>query len=292
MHGKVHDCKVVSDGAESDHSAMAMRISVRSIKWVAKESNSELTDWTSISSDEELREKYNSVLKELLDNDDYDDDDYDQFNVYVNQAGAATKTYVKKKCPGWFQFSREELSSLLEQRNNIISTLRHTQDLPQALIDSYHEEKNLLQKLIDIETSLAKSKWYAHHSAKIHDMAFNPRLAWESIKILNGGDTAHHIEKKVMALKLPNGKLAENDVENQSVMHPHLNKVYNNKRPVDYTLLDLIEQCAIMEELDAPFTWKEFSNAVNGLKNCKAPGLNGVPPEAFKAMDSECLLRI
>jgi hypothetical protein len=43
-------------------------------------------------------------------------------------------------------------------------------------------------------------------------MAFNPRLAWESIKILNGGDTAHHIEKKVMALKLPNGKLAENEM--------------------------------------------------------------------------------
>jgi hypothetical protein len=68
-------------------------------------------------------------------------------------------------------------------------------------------------------------------------------------------------------------------------MNPHLNKVYNNKRPVDYTVLNLIEQRTIMEELDAPFTWKEFSNAVNGLKT---PGLNGVPPEAFKAMDSEC----
>ena len=76
-----------------------------------------------------------------------------------------------------------------------------------------------------------------------------------------------------MALKLPNGKLAENDAANASVMHPHLNKVYNNKRQPDYTVLDLIEQCAIMEELDTPFTWKEFSNAVNdGLKNCKAPG--------------------
>ena len=34
----------------------------------------------------------------------------------------------------------------------------------------------------------------------------------------------------------------------------------------------------------------EFSNAVNGLKNCKAPGLNRVPPdpEAFKAIDGEC----
>jgi hypothetical protein len=51
----------------------------------------------------------------------------------------------------------------------------------------------------------------------------------------------------------------------------------------------LIEQRAIIEELDAP-TWKEFSNAINvlKLKLCKVPGLNGVPPEAFKAMDSEC----
>jgi hypothetical protein len=34
----------------------------------------------------------------------------------------------------------------------------------------------------------------------------------------------------------------------------------------------------------------EFSNAINGLKNCKAPGLNRVPPdpEAFKAIDGEC----
>ena len=79
-----------------------MTISLRSIKWVTKESKSELTDWTSILSDEELREKYNSALKEHLDDDDYDDD-YDQFNEYVKQAGAATKTYMKKKCP-WFQF--------------------------------------------------------------------------------------------------------------------------------------------------------------------------------------------
>jgi predicted metalloenzyme YecM len=64
-----------------------------------------------------------------------------------------------------------------------------------------------------------------------------PRAAWESIKILNGGDSAHHIKKKVMALKLPNGKLAENDGENASVMHPHFNKVYNNKSQPDLLYL-------------------------------------------------------
>jgi hypothetical protein len=104
-------------------------------------------------------------------------------------------------------------------------------------------------------------------------MAFNPRAAWESIKILNGGDSAHHIEKKVMALKLPNGKLAENDAENQSVMHTHLNKVYNNKRQPDYTVLDLIEQRTIMEELDAPFTWKEFSKPLMDSKTVKRQDL-------------------
>jgi hypothetical protein len=82
---------------------------LRSIKWVTKESKSKLTDWTSILSDEELREKYNSALKERLDN-----DDYDQFNEYVKQAGAATKTYVNKKCPGWFQFSRDDLLHCLK----------------------------------------------------------------------------------------------------------------------------------------------------------------------------------
>ena len=158
-------------------STMALRISLRSIKWVTKERKSKLTVWTSILSDEELRERYSSTLKERLDDDDYDNEGYDQFNEYVKQAGAATKTYVKKKCPGWFQFSGEKLSLLLEKRNIILSTLRHIPDLPQALLDTYHEEKNELQKLINIETSLAKSKWYTYHAERIHAMAFNPQAA-------------------------------------------------------------------------------------------------------------------
>ena len=39
-----------------------------------------------------------------------------------------------------------------------------------------------------------------------------------------------------------------------------------------------------MHELDNPVTWDEFESAVKRLKNEKSPGLNGVPPDAFKAM--------
>jgi len=42
-----------------------------------------------------------------------------------------------------------------------------------------------------------------------------------------------------------------------------------------------------MTELDDPLTRDEFERAVNKLKAGKASGLNGVPPEAFKAMDEE-----
>jgi hypothetical protein len=45
-----------------------------------------------------------------------------------------------------FQFSRAELSPLLEKCNIILSTLRHIPDLPQVLLDAYHKEKNKFRK--------------------------------------------------------------------------------------------------------------------------------------------------
>ena len=47
-----------------------------------------------------------------------------------------------------------------------------------------------------------------------------------------------------------------------------------------------------MWELNDPITWDEFSKAVRKLKNAKAPGLTGVPPEAFKAMSPTNLRHI
>ena len=57
---------------------------------------------------------------------------------------------------------------------------------------------------------------------------------------------------------------------------------------MNWSVLELIKQCETLHELDAAINWDEFMGAVNSLKNEKAPGLNGVPPEAFKAMDDEC----
>ncbi len=45
-------------------------------------------------------------------------------------------------------------------------------------------------------------------------------------------------------------------------------------------------------KLDNPITWEEFKAAVNGMKNDKSPGANGVTAEAFKAMNTTNLQEV
>jgi hypothetical protein len=113
----------------------------------------------------------------------------------------------------------------------------------------------------------------------------NPRLAWENIHILTGGETAHHKTTINMAMKMEDGTLASNAKENMSVFGMHLHKVLNNHRPVDTTVLNLIKQKPRLDAIDMPITFREIKAAINKLKKGKSPGLNGIPPEALKAMN-------
>ena len=44
-----------------------------------------------------------------------------------------------------------------------------------------------------------------------------------------------------------------------------------------------------MLELDATITWEEMKKVVTKLANGKSPGLNEVPPDAFKALSERNL---
>jgi hypothetical protein len=90
-----------------------------------------------------------------------------------------------------------------------------------------------------------------------------------------------------MAMKMTDGKLAANGKENMTVFGPHFNPVFNNHRPVDPTILDNIPQRPILHDIDSPITFAKVDAAINKLKNGKSPGLNGIPPEDYKAMHTE-----
>ena len=50
-------------------------------------------------------------------------------------------------------------------------------------------------------------------------------------------------------------------------------------------MLDLIKQKLCLTAIDAPITFREVKHVINKLKKGKAPGLNGIPPEALKSID-------
>ena len=89
-----------------------------------------------------------------------------------------------------------------------------------------------------------------------------------------------------MAMKLDNGDLTSNAKENMSVFSLHFHKVLNNHRPVDESVLELITQKPCHTDIDTSITFREVKRAINKLKKGKALGLNGIPPDALKAMDN------
>ena len=88
-----------------------------------------------------------------------------------------------------------------------------------------------------------------------------------------------------MRMRLTNGELATTDAENVSVFGPYFHRVFNNHRPINWPVLDNIKQREVMNELDQPISWEEIKKATTKLANNKASGLNGVLPNAFKALD-------
>ncbi len=139
---------------------------------------------------------------------------------------------------------------------------------------------------------LAKTCWYSNICLHIHDMRVNPRLAWEYICIITGGKTAHHKKLVNMVMQFPDGSLASSSNNNMAVFGPHFERVFSNHQPVDFSILDLIPQQEQLMEIDHPITFSEVDKAINKLKPGKALGLNGIPPEAYKAFERRMRLWI
>jgi hypothetical protein len=151
-----------------------------------------------------------------------------------------------------------------------------------------------LNKNVKDKVLIAKACWVAQLCSKIHDMQSNPNphVAWEYIPLLTGGTTVHHKKKAQMAMKMANGKLATNGKKKMAVFGPHFDCVFNNPCPVNPTILADIPQCTTLHDIDSLITFDKVDAAINKLKNGKSPGLNGIPPKAYKAMTTETLQQV
>ena len=169
-----------------------------------------------------------------------DDMSYEDFHDCVIKAGEFTAMVIQCNCEGWFQFSRETLAPLIEMRNQKLHELRQLSSAEVEITTPLKEELRQMNRHVSDAVILAKLKWYAHLCEKIHDMSMNPKLAWEYIRILTGGESAHHHLTTTMAMKTEDGKLSVTDKERMSVFYPHFQRVFNNHRDVNLSALDLV----------------------------------------------------
>ena len=185
----------------------------------------------------------------------------------------------------WYMASEDILAPAIQEKNSQHHRLHDSGSLSPNEIIAIKTQLKLANKSNHDLVELAKAKSYKGVCSKNHDTNMEFRLAWEYIRILTGGKTAHHKTNLNMSMRLENGELASNAREHVRVFGTHFDKVLNNHRPGDRSVLDLLEQQPCMMPIDNPISFTEVKRAINKLKKVNAPGLNGIPPEARKAMD-------
>ena len=79
--------------------------------------------------------------------------------------------------------------------------------------------------------------------------------------------------------------MATTEAGNASVFGPHFHRIFNNHRPVDWSVLYKIKKREVMDKLDHPISWNDIKKSTTKLANDKSPELNGVPPNVFKSLD-------
>ena len=209
------------------------------------------------------------------------------FDDVIKKAGEDTALLVGSQCDSWFHFNADKLAPSIEEYNQVLHALRSSLDLPPSIADSLCVQFQCLNKHVKDKVLIIKACWAACLCSKIHNMRSNPGVPWEYIRLFTKGNTAHHKKKVKMAMKMADGKLASNGKENMTVFGPHFNRLFNNHCPVDPTILNDIPHCPVLHNIDSPITFAEVDAAINKLKNRKSPGLNGIPPEAYKTMNTE-----
>ena len=157
---------------------------------------------------------------------------YDSFCDSVVRASEATAMTVNRSCMGWYAASERILAPAIQEKNHLRHRLHDRIGLSPDKISRAKVQLKLLNKRNHDLVKLAKARWYKGLCEKIHQMNMDPRTAWERIRILTGGETAHHTSTITMAMRLENGDLASNAKENMSVFGAHFHKVLNNHVPL------------------------------------------------------------
>jgi hypothetical protein len=195
LHKRINNCWVILDDIGSNHRAIRLDLVLTSIKF--KETQSLYggnINWRKILTNDDCCKPYNDAALEAT----TIDMNYEEFNDAIHQSGMNTAISLKERCEGWYEFSQTELMPIIEEKNRLVHTLQQ-KVLSVETADLLQGSLKCVTKQVKDKVLLAKLCWYSNICSHIHEQV-NPRLAWEYIHILTGGETAHHKKLVNMAM--------------------------------------------------------------------------------------------
>ena len=135
--------------------------------------------------------------------------------------------------------------------------------------------------------SLAKSRRSGKLTDIIHDMGNYPKDAWKMIFTLKEWLQGHHKTPTIFRLKKGDNSFTETNSEVVELLSTFFHSVYNREIDIDWGVLKEIKNKPTLNYLDVLISFFEFKEAVKKLVLHKSPGLNGVSPNAIKALNIE-----
>ena len=186
--------------------------------------------------------------------------------------------------PGWFKQNEQELSKLIAARNSAVSAKinRPTRFAIRHL--------KICRKNLKSAINRAKNKWIENTCTGLKDSDASQRgtkVCWDKVKTLQKGLEKPMPPREKMMTK-EDGSKCKNPQENAEVFKTHFQKLYGRTPHFDESVVDLIEQKPILNDLHRTPSEEEILVATNHLKN-KSPGESGLNPQMFKVLVTDNL---
>ena len=112
-------------------------------------------------------------------------------------------------------------------------------------------------------------------------------MTWEIIPKIKEWLQGYHKTPTIFRLKKGDNSFTETNSEVVELLSTFFHSVYNREIDIDWGVLKEIKNKPTLNYLDVLISFFEFKEAVKKLVLHKSPGLNGVSPNAIKALNIE-----
>ncbi|KAL6488465.1 hypothetical protein MHYP_G00022060 [Metynnis hypsauchen] len=200
---------------------------------------------------------------------------WDQFKTLVKDTAQTVLGSKKRVHQDWFDENDEDISRLLAEKQKAFTAWQN--DLSST---SKRDRFKHLQSQAQTALRHMQDEWWVHKADEVQLYADtkNSKMFFSAIKAIYGPS-----RPSTTPLLSANGTLLKERSAINERWREHFSTLLNRPSTVDADTLELIPQRPVIDSLDLPPTLEEVEKAIQQSSSGKAPGMDGIPAEIYKA---------